>query len=89
MKMMTETDRLLKPKTRKDNMPTYCFKCENCDETSLYNMGYDQLESFDPTCRSCGHVMKRHYAGEGIGKPQFSGSGFHATDYEASEGNGR
>lgn len=70
-------------------MPTYCFKCTECEETSLFQMHYDELKSFDSICRSCGSLMKRYFAGEGIGKPQFEGSGFHATDYDVSEGNGR
>lgn len=60
-------------------MPTYDYKCQNCN----YTFEYFQPMSADPLteCPKCKGRLKR-IIGSGAG-PIFKGSGFYQTDYKS------
>jgi putative FmdB family regulatory protein len=60
-------------------MPTYDYKCSNCQHTFEYfqTMSAELLTK----CPECGGVLKR-IIGTGAG-PIFKGSGFYQTDYKS------
>jgi putative FmdB family regulatory protein len=57
-------------------MPTYSYKCGNCDEIrfEIRNMSDSELEIL---CRECSEPMKRVFD---FGSVAFKGSGFYSTD---------
>ena len=61
-------------------MPTYDYKCTECNFTfeHFQSMTSDHLS----TCPECGGVLKR-LIGSGAG-PIFKGTGFYQTDYKKS-----
>ena len=62
-------------------MPTYDYKCSNCD----YIFEYFQPMSAEPLteCPKCKGSLKR-IIGAGAG-PIFKGSGFYHTDYKGNK----
>jgi len=69
-------------------MPTYCYKCTKCANTKTVKQSFNDPI---PTCQKSHKPIKmvRDYMSEGGAVAHFKGSGFHSTDYNASEGNGR
>ncbi len=64
-------------------MPTYTFRCANCDH--LFDL-IQRFEDPDPTvCPNCGHAneLQRVYKPVGV---VFKGSGFYATDNKSASG---
>ena len=63
-------------------MPTYDYKCLECDHTfeEFQKITENPLEN----CPECGGKIKR-LIGPGAG-PIFKGSGFYQTDYKSSSG---
>ncbi len=57
-------------------MPTYGYKCENCDHTfeAFQRITEDPISA----CEKCGGPVKRLIFPVGI---VFKGSGFHVNDY--------
>ena len=64
-------------------MPTYTFRCANCDH--IFDL-VQRFEEPDPTvCPHCGHAneLQRVYKPVGV---VFKGSGFYATDNKSASG---
>lgn len=61
-------------------MPTYDYKCTNCN----YTFEYFQPMTAEPLteCPECKGIVKR-IIGSGAG-PIFKGSGFYQTDYKSN-----
>ena len=58
-----------------EKMPTYQFKCPDCDVQVSETCAYEQLDT-NPPCHNCNGTMKRVYS-FGV---SFKGSGFYSTD---------
>lgn len=59
-------------------MPTYDYKCLDCDEIKQYQ--HKMNETFTVVCEKCKTDMKKGFGG-GLGV-HFKGSGFYKTDYK-------
>lgn len=65
-------------------MPTYDYKCKECDDT----FEYFQKMTDEPlkVCKKCGGKLVR-LIGTGL-TPIFKGNGFYETDYKKNKSNG-
>jgi len=62
-------------------MPTYTYRCENCDHHFDLHQRFDDP---DPnSCLICGHVNSLHRVYKPVGVV-FKGSGFYATDHKSN-----
>jgi putative FmdB family regulatory protein len=57
-------------------MPTYEYKCVDCDINVEIPKSFTQADTPE-LCEKCGEAMVKQYSSFGI---QFKGSGFYSTD---------
>ena len=65
-------------------MPTYDYKCKNCEYTEV--IMHSMEKSLRPKCAKCGKIMTKQI-GTG-GSLQFKGSGFYVNDYPKDDSEG-
>jgi putative FmdB family regulatory protein len=57
-------------------MPTYDYKCNNCNATEVHKRGMNDPE-VEVNCKSCKSLMVRVF---GLAAVTFSGDGFYSND---------